>query len=177
MKNFKRLAGGFVISLVYASSAIADQGSPRVNDHDLGAMFARGGFQMSVDSVKQPFVKLDGVPSGGIFAFEGFCPVGSSTLEMAGRTIVGLGRIVDGTLDHTYGMGEKGGYQRHQLTLSEFPKHTHGMQSEPDGAGGSGSVRTGPRKAVKVISTDVAGGDGYHENRMPYMVLNWCVFN
>ncbi|MEP8041612.1 hypothetical protein ABJY94_18460 [Vibrio parahaemolyticus] len=175
MKKFKIMTVGLVVAL--ASGAVANQGASGVNDHDLGTMFARGGFQMSVDSVKQPFVKLDGVPSGSIFAFEGACPVGSLPLDMAGRTIIGSGRLDDGTLDHTYRMGEKGGYQRHQLTLSEFPKHSHGLKSEPDGTGGSGSVRTGPRKPVKVVQTDGEGGGGYHENRMPYMVLNWCVFN
>ena len=175
MKKIKIMTAGFVAALV--SGVIASQGESEANDYALKTMFSRDGFQMSVDSVKPIFVKLDGVPSGSVFAFEGACPVGSSPLDMAGRTIVGSGRLDDGTLNHTYKMGGKGGYQSHQLTLNEFPKHSHGINTEPDGSGGSGSVRTGPRKPVKVVQTDSKGGGGYHENRMPYMVLNWCLFN
>lgn len=119
-----------------------------------------------------------GIPSGAIVPFLGNCPKGSRVFkELAGRVVVGAGELDDGTLNHRYKLGETGGTQLHKLTIAEMPKHSHGVQTEPDGSGGGGSVATGPRKPVKSWPTESAGGDGYHENRMPYMAMNWCKFD
>lgn len=154
-------------------------GASNLNSIDInnGTMSARGGFSIKKKSNEIPPVKFNLIPSGSVFAFEGTCPEGSKPLDYAGRTIVGEGFLSDGTLSHTYRVGERGGKQRHRLSVYELPSHNHTIPTEPDGSGGWGSVRTGPHRPVGKWDSSYSGGTRFHENRMPYLVLNWCLFD
>ncbi|MCY9861594.1 hypothetical protein OTK49_03555 [Vibrio coralliirubri] len=145
-----------------------------------GTMAGADGFNVKAEEVKaKPLEMKASIPSGAIIPFmTQSCPDGSKEYTaLAGRTVVGAGSLNDGTLSHTYKVGEKGGVQRHRLTIGELPSHTHGIKNEPDGSGGSGSVATGPHRPIRTWQTDSAGGNQYHENRMPYLVVKWCKFD
>ncbi len=115
-----------------------------------------------------------GFPSGGIFGFEGACPEGSSAMSMAGHTIVQVGQTHDGYMIYGYLMGARAGKQKVALTVTEIPSHQHGLSIEPDGSGGTGSISSGKHAPDRTWKTKAEGGGAYHENRMPYKVLNWC---
>ncbi|KDM91043.1 hypothetical protein [Photobacterium galatheae] len=132
-------------------------------------------------------MKLAVLPKGAIFLFMGTCPQGSSAVrEMAGRTAVGAGPLNDGTLSHHYRINEQGGSQRHKLTKSEMPRHQHIMawgetyrdkDWSPYGvAGGRGYIGSGDsdRDNYRYLNSP-EGGSQFHENRMPYRVMNYCM--
>ncbi|MEH0791093.1 hypothetical protein KW882_02170 [Vibrio parahaemolyticus] len=174
MKNLVRiLSFSFAISSVFCASGY-DLGNVSLGN---GTMGARGGYVINKKSDTTPEIKLSLIPSGSVFAFEGACPEGSKSLDYAGRTVVGEGFLNDGTLSHMYRVGEKGGKQRHRLTVSEMPSHNHNIPTEPDGSGGWGSIRSGPHKPIGNWPSSNQGGGNFHENRMPYLVLNWCLFD
>ncbi|EGR2229678.1 hypothetical protein DZF79_15730 [Vibrio parahaemolyticus] len=178
--KFRKVAPlALVLSAILSPAANADFYSMDGMDYGNGVMTTTQEYSGSRASIPTKTIEIQtGIPSGAIVPFLGNCPKGSRVFkELAGRVVVGAGELDDGTLRHRYRLGETGGTQRHKLTIEEMPKHSHGVQTEPDGGGGSGSVATGPRKPVKNWPTEPAGGDGYHENRMPYMAMNWCKFD
>lgn len=78
----------------------------------------------------------------------------------------------------SYSVGDSGGVNAHQLTLAEMPAHTHTYTFPvvaPDTIGAGpplpsvGSVTPG-------TPTGSAGSDQAHENRPPYLAVNWAVF-
>lgn len=75
-------------------------------------------------------------------------------------------------------LGDSGGKSVHQLTIDELPAHSHDYQSTiididvktlgaPDPAG----ARTGP-----ILPTTLTGGNAAHENRPPFLTVNYAVF-
>ncbi len=119
-----------------------------------------------------------GVPSGAIIPFSGECPDGSSEYTpLAGRVIVGAGTMTDVSGTYTYKIGATGGVARHRLTVDEIPSHQHGLAIEPDGTGGTGSISSGPHGPDRTWKTKAEGGNGLHENRMPFYVLRYCKFD
>jgi microcystin-dependent protein len=98
---------------------------------------------------------------------------------------------VSGTLPQGQQFGEEG----HTLTGSELPQHTHlvdavgspGTTNQPGGtvylAGGistgSGTpavnIYAAASPAVPMAPLGIQGGSQPHENRMPFLVLNYCI--
>ncbi|MCY9861593.1 hypothetical protein OTK49_03550 [Vibrio coralliirubri] len=172
-----KLSGASLVGFLVAASAVA-------LDYDLGDLnqnesttSSNSGYSLKVESDDAETLDMkSGIPSGGIFAYEGACPDGSVSLDQSnGRALVGQGGLKDGSGTYRYELADKGGQQRVRLTLQEIPPHSHGLKNEPDGTGGSSSIRAGPHRPVRTWQTDSTGGNQYHENRMPYLALSWCV--
>ncbi len=85
-------------------------------------------------------------------------------------------------------LGQKGGQPAHTLTMSEMPQHIHMMQaSSTDGnapvPGGDVLARNvsniyGPVQnlvATNPLNVTNFGGSQAHENRQPFLVLNFCI--
>jgi microcystin-dependent protein len=86
-----------------------------------------------------------------------------------------------------HSLAERGGQAAHTMTTSEMPTHVHTMQAS--GTDGNTSVHTGHVLAatpshiwdtgtlVPLHPTSVSnvGGSQAHENRMPFLTLNFCI--
>lgn len=116
-----------------------------------------------------------------------------------GRTTFGLpnlqGRVPVhvGTSDefgYTVNWGESAGEGSHTLTMQEMPAHTHTVsassqkatESSPSGnvwAARENSYATAdaslPDYSLHSAALSVNGGSQPHENRQPYVVLNFCI--
>lgn len=95
-----------------------------------------------------------------------------------------------------YNIGQTGGEETHTLTGAETPAHAHLINAENNGTIGGSNVPTGAvtlgsgyadqagSPPVNIYSTapptigmgslGAAGGQP-HENRMPYLALNYCI--
>lgn len=84
-------------------------------------------------------------------------------------------------------MGERAGEDAHALLLGELPQHTHaaqGSSANADSFGAPGNVlassstRYGAAAGLTSLHptsvTNVGGGQA-HENRQPFLILNWCI--
>lgn len=102
--------------------------------------------------------------------------------NLQGQTPIGAG--TDG--GQQYQIGQTGGEALHTLTTSEVPGHTHPVyaagvaasQTLPAGALPAGtSVYAAPTNLVAMNSGTIvpSGGSQGHENRQPYLVMNWCI--
>ena len=89
---------------------------------------------------------------------------------------------------NTHVMGERTGEEFHSLNISEMPAHTHPIrasaatvtQSSPAGnlwAKGDGESAFGStaNASMHPASIGSAGINQGHENRMPFLVLNFCI--
>jgi len=86
-------------------------------------------------------------------------------------------------------MGQKGGEEMHTMIGTETPTHTHLVTAintasaiDPAGAflGGGGpaafnSLPTSNPGNMNLASIGSAGGSQPHENRQPYLVMNWLI--
>lgn len=85
-------------------------------------------------------------------------------------------------------LGQRGGEEAHTITIAEMPAHTHQMSGSGDGptvtppTNNFFSTGTGftPYAATPNVAMDPAcisnvGGSQAHENRSPYMALNFCI--
>jgi len=121
------------------------------------------------------------MPSGAVMAFAKFeCPVGWDIFKDAhGRTIIGVGKG-DGVL--VKALFEKGGEEKHALTINEMPQHQHETVI--------GTKRTiakwGQGERMKTLraadsnyypngKTSYVGGSEGHNNMPPYIALRYCV--
>ena len=125
-----------------------------------------------------------------IIPFNGKCPSGYKKFDMAtGRTLVGSGDIYDSSIGKTihYNVGDKGGESFHKLTIAEMPSHNH---KYVDAYFMEHWGNLGAKNMIGVhnpdydnnyytrnATTELSGGDAPHENRMPYYVINWCIYN
>ncbi len=102
--------------------------------------------------------------------------------DLRGRAALGAGQ--------SYPLGQKAGQERVPVTVSQFPPHTHTMMATtasdagtPAGAvfAGSGAANAyGPPPASPLVVMQAeaianAGGGQGHENRQPYLVMNWVI--
>jgi microcystin-dependent protein len=113
--------------------------------------------------------------------------------DLRGRLAVALGQ---GPGLSPHNIGQQGGEETHTLNVAETPAHTHTVNADNNGTAGganvpSGAVTLGSGYANQAGSPMVsiyssapptigmgslgpAGGQP-HENRMPYLTLNYCI--
>lgn len=129
----------------------------------------------------QTILSKASVPSGAIMAFsKSECPSGWKIYREAhGRTIIGAGKG-DGIKVKT--LFEKGGEEKHTLTLSELPSHQHetivGAQSATAKWGFGDKVNSIWAKSWGSYPngmTSLVGEDQAHNNMPPYIALRYCV--
>jgi microcystin-dependent protein len=116
--------------------------------------------------------------------------------DLRGRIALGFGQ---GSGLASYNLGETGGQESHQLLTSEVPPHAHTLNATNNGqANGthvpSNSVLMGsgyaietnnpveniygnsaPSVAMAAGAVGPAGGNQPHENRMPFLTINYCI--
>jgi microcystin-dependent protein len=99
--------------------------------------------------------------------------------NLQGRTPIGF--------NGPFPLGARGGEDFHTLVAAEVPPHTHQLQGS--GAGPSSAsalfattaatpkLYTGPSNLVPMnaATIPIAGGGQSHENRQPFLVMNWCI--
>jgi microcystin-dependent protein len=90
-------------------------------------------------------------------------------------------------VDGSYSQGQAFGQEFHTLTQSEMPQHMHFLQaskldaSQPVAAGallaGANNAYSAPDSLTALHPSSVSnvGGSQPHENRPPFLVLNWCI--
>lgn len=77
-------------------------------------------------------------------------------------------------------LGETGGEKTHKLTVAEMPSHTHRLSSQRGTPGNSSWDYCQPgtgwnASAWNPNPTEPIGGNGYHNNLQPYIVLNYII--
>lgn len=106
--------------------------------------------------------------------------------DLRGRVPIHQGSLSGGS---DYGLGEIGGEETVTLTINQMPAHTHGLMAY--GGGGTTANPTGaawaaqsrlnvfssavPSGAMGAGSIATAGGSQPHENRSPYLVVNYVI--
>jgi len=99
--------------------------------------------------------------------------------NLQGAAAVGVGNGI--------GYGQVGGEPSHTLSIVEVPNHTHQLSAAGGAdfpkpaaaliAGGSGTIFTPASNltAMNSASLGQTGGSQPHENRQPFLVMNWCI--
>jgi microcystin-dependent protein len=85
-------------------------------------------------------------------------------------------------------LGEQGGESAHTLSVSELPAHTHQLYGTTASAGTNSPAtalaahadenlysKTGGLIAMDTSAVGLSGGSQPHENRQPYLTLNFCI--
>ncbi len=85
----------------------------------------------------------------------------------------------------SFTQGQTVGEESHTLTSAEMPAHNHnvsassqnGDQAEPKILAAAANVYATPSNFTPIAPGTVGntGGSQAHENRQPYLVLNWCI--
>lgn len=109
-----------------------------------------------------------------------------------GQTTFGLPNLqgrVPMHIDSGFAQGQVGGAEQHTLNITEIPAHTHtlsasgGNVNQPSpggnlwgkGAQGKAFTNVAANGTMNAGSIGNAGGNVAHENRSPYLVLNYCI--
>ena len=81
--------------------------------------------------------------------------------------------------------GSSGGSDAHTLTVSELPTHTHVASASPQPGNqpvpatlAAANNAYGPPTDLTTLTPQTitnVGGSQAHENRQPYLTLNWCI--
>jgi microcystin-dependent protein len=103
--------------------------------------------------------------------------------DLQGRTALGMGAQPGGT---SYAIGQQGGVESVTLSVNQIPSHGHPANARSAGTGidPTNSVIAGGQSifasasetetmAANALSN--AGGSQPHENRQPYLTLNWII--
>lgn len=158
----------------------------------------------------------NGVPVGGVIMWSGnpgavpagweLCDGNNGTPNLSGRFIVGYGSNFDYTPNNSAdydAIGDKGGEEKHTLTVSEMPGHSHtgttswtGAHShrskvrEANGLNGywgndkssnagswddNNNITSTDGDHNHTFTSDNTGGGQSHENRPPYYVLAYIM--
>lgn len=134
--------------------------------------------------------KLVNTQPNQVIAFNGSCPSGFEEFTQAdGRVLVGTGTLYDSASaqNMTYTLGQVGGQAKVGLTVAEMPSHSHGYTDAyfsehwgwegPRNQPGSNGGQDNDNNLYTMRRTsDPTGGGQAHENRMPYYVVNWCIY-
>ncbi len=121
------------------------------------------------------------MPAGAVMAFaKAECPAGWGIFKDAhGRTIIGAGKG-DNVLVKT--LFEKGGEEKHALTINEIPRHQHDTVigvTRPTAKWGMGNkIKTTMVSKYDFYpsgKTSYVGGSEEHNNMPPYIALRYCV--
>lgn len=125
----------------------------------------------------------------GLFSLLGTTFGGNGQTNFALPDLRGRVPIKEGS-GHT--LGEKAGQQSHTLSISELPQHTHTLHGSSSAtntnipaAGTTVWGDTAPNQAYRnsqqnMVAMNAAfisnvGGNQPHENRQPFLVLNFCI--
>lgn len=106
--------------------------------------------------------------------------------DLRGRTAIGYGQSASGS---SYQMGQTGGVETVTLSQNQMPLHNHQAacsNNAQNSANAQGSVLATAATGVNMYSAtapstpmgasiSIAGGNQPHENRQPYLTLNWCI--
>lgn len=93
--------------------------------------------------------------------------------DLRGRVVVGAG--TGATLSPRL-LGERVGEERHVLTLTEMPAHSHTVELVWPGSGGCASIGNGgPCVASPRAGTQPAGGGAPHNVMQPSLVANYLI--
>jgi microcystin-dependent protein len=87
-----------------------------------------------------------------------------------------------------YVIGQKGGVESVTININQFPTHTHPLQGSSANAGSNipaGNTVGANVSAYSTLAPSIAlnnamigfsgGGSQPHENRQPYVVMNWVI--
>jgi microcystin-dependent protein len=86
-----------------------------------------------------------------------------------------------------YALGQQGGVQTVTLTIGQYPVHTHNLMASANAVASSAASNATVGKGLAAYTTDspssamnaamvgLSGNNGSHENRQPYLVLNWII--
>jgi len=88
--------------------------------------------------------------------------------DLRSRTVVGT--AADGSFT-PYSINDAGGVESVTLTTAEMPSHSHGLFEFTALAVEPGELPVLDPNPLALRSSDSAGGDGAHENRMPFRAL------
>jgi len=103
--------------------------------------------------------------------------------DLRGRTSLHFGQ---GAGLSNYTQGETGGVETVTLANKEMPMHNHTLnaasgaklnnQPANNSLGGANIyVAVAPDSVMSAGSIGMSGGNQPHENRQPYLVINWCI--
>ena len=109
---------------------------------------------------------------------------GSTTFNLPdfrGRTAIGADPNNQSTATgHTaHALGQKGGEEKHTLSIAEMPSHTHNYSNyttaSPTGAAISGIAWIGSGYVAEISGISSTGGGGAHNNMQPYTVTYYII--
>lgn len=130
---------------------------------------------LSINS-NQPLFSLLGTTYGGDGRINFGLP------DLRGKTAISFG--------NNHVQGESGGEEAHTLSQQEVPPHNHQLVATTDSASstnatgnllGTSSLRAylnsnqAPTAPLAPGTIQNAGNSQPHENRQPYLTLNWCI--
>jgi hypothetical protein len=98
--------------------------------------------------------------------------------QMGGRFPVGAHHISTDEGLTKYSFGDKGGEEKHTLSVDEMPAHTHDFSGKVDIVGRDNASNNGSTVAeasggfrFSLNSPNLTGGSQAHENRPPYLAI------
>lgn len=116
--------------------------------------------------------------------------------DLRGRLALGFGQGVGLS---PYALGASGGEEAHQLSANEVPSHTHALNAVNNGQANGTNIpaggvlmgsgygieannpveniysNTAPTLAMAANAVGPAGAGLPHENRMPFLTINYCI--